>query len=203
MGRTVAHFLDRIEQLSKPQLQALARAMRDEILQLRPDERADAAPADVAGLVYRTRWQVAPPAVAAATHADHADHADRAAAPRVLLLLGWRDAAWPPAGSTAFTCVTARATLDPDTGWAPEALAAQLARLVQASGRFDAIVLALDGEAGNIDGDGAAARAELEAARLAARWGTALALAAAVASEAAPARLWFVTRGAQHLPGDR
>ncbi len=198
MGRTVAHFLDRIEQLSKPQLQALARAMRDEILQLRPDERADAAPADVAGLVYRTRWQVAPPAAAAATHAD------RAAAPRVLLL-GWRDAAWPPAGAAAFACVTARAALDPDTGWAPEALAAQLARLAQASGRFDAIVLALDGETGNIDGDGdgAAARAEPEAASLAARWGTALALAAAVAGEAAPARLWFVTRGAQHLPGDR
>lgn len=99
--------------------------------------------------------------------------------------------------------MTARAALDPDTGWAPEALAAQLARLAQASRRFDAIVLALDGEAGNIDGDGAAARAEPEAASLAARWGTVLALAAAVAGEAAPARLWFVTRGAQHLPGDR
>ncbi|EMN1932299.1 hypothetical protein RVV18_006812, partial [Burkholderia ambifaria] len=140
MGRTVAHFLDRIEQLSKPQLQALARAMRDEILQLRPDERADAAPADVSGLAYETRWQIAPPARAAM-------NPGRAGAPRVLLL-NWRDAAWPPAGCAAIaSCVTARATLDPDTGWAPEALAAQLMRLAQASGPFDAIVLAVGGDA--------------------------------------------------------
>lgn len=180
MGRTVAHFLDRIEQLSKPQLQALVRALRDEILQLRPDEPVDAAPAS--RLAYETRWQAAPLAAAGPATA-------RAGAPRVLLLTE-RGAAWPPAGFASCTA----SELDPGAGWAPDALAAQLSTLSQLSGPFDAIVYAAAAHAD--------AAAEPAAAALAARWGAALALAAAVADHAAPARLWLITRGAQRLPGD-
>ncbi|KVS98193.1 SDR family NAD(P)-dependent oxidoreductase [Burkholderia ubonensis] len=176
----MAHFLDRIEQLSKPQLQALVRALRDEILQLRPDEPADAAPAS--RLAYETRWQAAPLAAAGPATA-------RAGAPRVLLLTE-RGAAWPPAGFASCTA----SELDPGAGWAPDALAAQLSTLSQLSGPFDAIVYAAAAHAD--------AAAEPAAAALAARWGAALALAAAVADRAAPARLWLITRGAQRLPGD-
>lgn len=188
----MAHFLDRIEQLSKPQLQALVRSLSNEILQLRPDEPADAGPVPASGFAYETRWHAAP--VAAAVPAS------RAATPRILLLTEQR-AAWPSAGATgSVSCVSS--ALDPSTGWAPTVLAAQLSRLARLSGPFDAIVYAPDGSSPG------ASQAEPDAATLGARWSTALALAAAVAdgagasSHAAPARLWVITRGGQCLPGD-
>lgn len=167
------HFPDQIERLSKPQLVALAAALREEILQLRPDEFAGARSGE--SLVYETRWHAMPLAPAAPGHS------------RLLLITDC--AATPPAIDLASHVQLSRMEIDPSLGWAPQLLAG---RLREQAGQFDAVAYysAVD------------TAAPQPAQTLLHCWCTALALAAAVAGLANGPRLWLITRGAQCLPDD-
>lgn len=167
------HFLDQIEHLSKPQLLELAVALREEILQLRPDEFANATAGE--SLVYETRWH--PMTLAEST-------------PKPIRLLLITDCtATPPAIPVAPHVQLSRMEIDSGLGWAPQALAD---RLRERADQFDAVAYYTAVEAA----------APHQAQTLLNCWCTALALASSVVGLANGSRLWLITRRAQSLPGD-
>jgi 3-oxoacyl-(acyl-carrier-protein) synthase/NAD(P)-dependent dehydrogenase (short-subunit alcohol dehydrogenase family)/acyl carrier protein len=173
----VPHFLDQIEHLSKPRLLELVVALREEILQLRPDEFVGAS--SIEGLAYETHWHAAPLA------------ADRAVGggPSVRLLLITDHAEAMPSVDADAQAQLVRLTIDPAQGWAPQAFAD---RLHEHAGHFDAVAYYPSAEAVDLK----------QPQALLDRWCTALALAAAVTGLATQPRLWLITRHAQFLPGD-
>ncbi|MCW7538529.1 SDR family NAD(P)-dependent oxidoreductase [Aquabacterium sp. A7-Y] len=166
------NFLEQIEGLSKPQLVQLALGLREEILQLRPDEFVGAPPGSgIEASVYERAWHPVP----------LARHAGR---PVRLLLVTEGDTALPalPGGVSV---QLSRLPVEARGGWAPQALAERL----REQGSFDAVAYLPASQAATGPG-------WLD------RWCTALALAAAVIRLPQPPRLWLITRHAQWLPGD-
>ncbi|CAM3145684.1 SDR family NAD(P)-dependent oxidoreductase [Janthinobacterium lividum] len=166
-------FLDQIEHLSKPQLIALAAALREEILQLRPDESVDATSGD--SLVYETRWCAMPLVSTAPKHSRMLLITDSAAAPLTI----------PFAPHMQLSCME----IDASLGWTPELLAE---RLRGQAGQFDVVAYysAVETDASQ------------PAPILLNHWCTALALATAVTGLVNAPRLWLITRRGQCLPDD-
>lgn len=183
--KAVQQFLNQIEHLSRPQLLELVVALREEILQLRPDEFTGASPGTT--LLYETCWHAVPLAVKALHSPTKTVR---------LLLLTDKDS--EPSALTAHFLARldarvqlVRLTIDPNLGWAPHTLAERLRERGGDSG-FDTVAYFP-----STDEHGQEPSALLE------RWCTSLALAAAVVVglEGRP-RLWLITRHAQHLPFD-
>lgn len=171
-------FLDQVRDLSREQLVRLSLALREELLQLRPDEFVASAHA---AQLYRTAWWPSPLTTAVA-----------ADTPRHIVLV--TDAHAQPLSLPARNDAV-RISLLPDAlspTWDPAALSERLATLARQIGAIHAVVYVPEP---------LPALATTE--RPFAQWNTALGLASALAQAAVdnPARLWLLTHQAHAIPG--
>jgi len=175
----VPHFRDQINHLTKSQLCELALALREEILQLRPDEAVDVP-------IYETRWLVEPLQVEVAAKFE-------AAKPLRLLLVTHSETI--PEIDVDRRIQLQHMVIDPRLCWAPQALAARLQGQV---GGFDVLAYFTPAESG----ESARMSCADTAQEMQDRWCTALALAAALVDVVRSPKLWLITRCGQSLPGD-
>lgn len=178
------HFLDHVSDLTREQLVRLSLALRDELLQLRPDEfvaSARHAAEPHAPLLYRTVWM--PSTLARDVGPD---------TPRHIVLV--TDGPTLPL-SMPVVGDAVRISRLPDaltTAWDPATLADRLASLERHAGEIHAVVYVPDQwpTATSVE-------------QPFAQWNTALGLASALASAPAGSttRLWLLTQDVHAIPG--
>lgn len=168
----VPYFRDQIHNLTKSQLCELAVTLREEILQLRPDESVDVP-------VYQAHWQT-----------ESLRSKEQMLVPLRVLLLTDNEA--PPEIDPGGAFQLQHMVLDPCWGWAPERMAEHLQNHMR-----ECDVIAYFAPAGS-----ALMSVTDTTLEMLGRWCTAMALAAALAEIERPPKLWLITRYGQSLPDD-
>ncbi|WP_169739370.1 SDR family NAD(P)-dependent oxidoreductase [Vibrio rhizosphaerae] len=168
------HFRDQLNHLTKAQLSELVVALREEVLQLRPDEVSEVP-------IYQTHWQqISLPQLE-----------DGEISARLMIIIPSHES-FPEISMEDSGIQVEYFVLDTTQGWTPQNISRQLEGRLE---YIDILIFLLPNTSFDISAP-KAAQTMLDI------WSATMALAAVIAERVSPPRLWLFTHWGQSLPED-